>query len=71
MVICTYSSVSEGRESSAENLKLQNEIEKLQKEVENLRLKMDQYRCEACQEQRIITSNWYDEVHTKPLRFNK
>uniref|UniRef100_A0A915DS25 HOOK N-terminal domain-containing protein n=1 Tax=Ditylenchus dipsaci TaxID=166011 RepID=A0A915DS25_9BILA len=66
-VIRFYSTASDGRESSAENLKLRSENDKLQKELENLRQKMDQYRYESCQEQRIITSNWYHE-RTKNCR---
>ncbi|KAI1729651.1 hypothetical protein Ddc_02304 [Ditylenchus destructor] len=60
-VIRFYSTASDGRESSAENLRLRSENEKLQKELETLKAKMDEKRYESCQEQRLITTNWYGE----------
>lgn len=53
---------SDGQDSPVENSKLRAENEYLRKELELSKLKTDQLKHESCQEQRLITNNWYQNV---------
>ncbi|KAI3421058.1 Polycomb group RING finger protein 3 [Globodera pallida] len=66
-VIEEYSTASETHCSAAELLQTQHELAKLQTENQHLLNKMDQFKHEATQEQRLITTQWFS-AHTELLK---
>lgn len=61
-VIEEYSTASENHCSVAELLQVRHELGRAQAENQLLLNKMDQFKHEATQEQRLITTHWYNAV---------